>query len=121
MGGGEELYVVADEHGGADADRADVQEDAAKVEEGAVTDIGVHAVVEACTGADVRVLAQMAEVFTVDVHCLCLLAACVVFFGEDGCSVDALSLRGAFGVGHVGGAGDHAVEDVAVGALRGVH
>ena len=121
MGGGEELYVVADEHGGADADRADVQEYAAEVEEGAVTNVGVHAVVEACAGADVRVLAQVAEVFTVDVHCLCLLAACVVFFGEDGCSVDALVLRGAFGVGHVGGAGDHAVEDVAVGALRGVH
>ena len=121
MGGGEELHVVADEHGGADTDRADVQEDAVEVEEGAVTNVGVHAVVEACAGADMGVLAQVAEVFAVDVHGLGLLASGVVFFCEDGGGVDALSLCGAFGVGHVGGTGDHAVEDVAGGALRGVH
>ena len=121
VGGGHELYVAANQYGGADADRADVQEDGAEVEEGAVTDVGVHAVVEACAGADVGVFAQVAEVFTVDVHCLRLLAACVVFFGEDGGGVNALELCGAFGVGHVDGTVGHAVEDVAVGALRGVH
>ena len=63
----------------------------------------------------------MAEVFAVDVHGLGVLASGVVLLREDGGGVDALSLCRTFGVGHVGGAGDHAVEDVAVGALRGVH
>ena len=121
VGGGHELYVATDQYGGADADRADVQEDGTEVEEGTVTDVSVHAVVKACAGADVSVFAQVAEVFTVDVHCLCMFTACVVFFGEDGCSVDALELCGAFGVGHVDRTVGHAVEGFAGGALRGAH
>ena len=118
MGGGHKLYVATNQYGRADADRADVQEDGAEVEEGTVTDVGVHAVVKAYAGSDVGVFAQVAEVFTVDVHCLRLLAACVVFFGEDGGGINAFELCGAFGVGHVDGTVGHTVEVFTGGALR---